>query len=112
MLCELTDTNWREQVLESTAPALVLFWARWSGAARQQSPIFATVARAYEGRLRAGTMNLDVHGKVPTALGVSVLPSFAFVNRGQVVILVPGVKSAPELEQLIAAHLGLTPETK
>ena len=100
-------------MLECTTPAIVLFWARWSGAAKQQRPIFEAVASGFEGRLLAGTMNLDVHGKVPTSLRVHTLPSFAFVTGGQVVILVAGVKGRSELEELIAAHLGLepTPET-
>ena len=106
-----TDEGWREDVLQSDLPVVAMMEAPWDGGCKQFRPIFAEVASRFEGVVRFGTLDMDEHAKVPTSLKVRTLPSLAFVKRGELVILVPGVKSTAELESLILTHLDREPNT-
>ena len=104
---EITDASWRQEVLQADLPVLVLFWAPWDGGSKQFRPIFEQVAERYEGRLLCMTMNMDAASNVPDSLSVRTLPSTAFVQSGELVILVPGVQSDQNMNELIERHLAL-----
>lgn len=106
-MLEATDAGWREQVLAADVPALVLFWAPWSGHCKQFRPIFDEIADYFGERLLCATMNMDVHDDVPRSLKVRTVPTLAFVRGGELVHLAPGVKSAAAVVELIATHLAV-----
>ena len=53
-MIELTDDNFQKEVLESSTPVLVDFWAVWCGPCRAIAPLVEEIARDYEGKLKVG----------------------------------------------------------
>ena len=58
----LTSENFQKEVLESTIPVLVDFWAEWCMPCRMIAPSIAQIAEAYKGKVKVGKVNVDDQG--------------------------------------------------
>jgi thioredoxin-like negative regulator of GroEL len=56
---EFTDANWKSEVLESSTPVLVDFWAPWCGPCRMLAPTIEKLAGEFQGRVKVGKMDTD-----------------------------------------------------
>ena len=55
----LTDSNFAQEVLKSTTPVLVDFWAEWCGPCKMVAPILDELASEYDGKVKIGKVNID-----------------------------------------------------
>ena len=62
---EVTDENFKTEILDSTVPALVDFWAAWCGPCRAIAPVVEELAVQYDGQLKMGKCNVDENPKIP-----------------------------------------------
>lgn len=78
-----TDSNFDEQVLKSTMPVVVDFWAPWCGPCKMVSPIIEELAKEYEGKVLVGKMNVD-ENQIPTEkFGVMSIPTVMVFKGGK-----------------------------
>src|SRR3954465_816785 len=78
---ELTSENWQKEVVESTVPVLVDFWAPWCGPCRTLSPTIEKVVNEKAGKIRLVKINIDKNPGIPGPLGVQSIPAvFAFAG--------------------------------
>src|ERR1700730_11770866 len=80
----VTDSNFEQEVLKSSTPVLIDFWAPWCAPCRAIAPIVDEVAGEYEGRLKVVKVNVDDNPMTPARVGVRGIPNLVIVKAGQV----------------------------
>lgn len=104
-LVEFTDQNFDEQVLKSSKPVLVDFWATWCMPCRAIAPTVEAVAQEFNGRAVVGKVNVDDNLNVTTRYRITGIPALLLFKDGQVAEQLTGVKSKDELVKLLERHI-------
>jgi thioredoxin 1 len=101
----LTDQGWDAEVMKSSKPVLVDFWAEWCVPCRTLLPSVEAVAERFKDVLRVGKLNVEENPDVPTRYNVITLPTLLLLKGGQVVEQRVGLISKDKLIQLLQPHL-------
>ena len=102
----VTKSNFQSEVLRSTIPALVDFWATWCAPCRAVAPILDELALKYKGRFTIGKVNVDEHPELAAQFGVLNIPTLIFFKGGQEVDRAVGVQPKSQLETKIQKLTG------
>ncbi len=77
---EFTTENWKQEVVQSSVPVLVDFWAPWCGPCRALGPIVDRIAEQYAGKVKVGKVNVDENQDLATQYGVVNIPRLLIFN--------------------------------
>ncbi|EKN00304.1 MULTISPECIES: thioredoxin [unclassified Acidocella] len=80
----VTDATFSTDVLKSSTPVLVDFWAEWCGPCRSIAPSLEALAEEYGGKLEVVKVNIDENPMTPTQYGVRGIPTLLIFKDGQV----------------------------
>lgn len=86
----VTAENFDSEVIQSSGPVLVDFWAPWCGPCRVIGPVVEEFATQYAGKLKVGKLNVDDHPTIAQRFGITGIPALLFFNDGDVVDTVVG----------------------
>jgi thioredoxin 1 len=90
---EFTDGNWKAEVLDSSIPVMVDFWAPWCSPCRMLQPTIEKLAGEYEGKIKIGKMNTDENQDTPGSLRISAIPTVIVFKDGREVDRLLGVNN-------------------
>ncbi len=100
---EFTVENWEKEVLKSSKPVLVDFWAPWCGPCRMQGPIVERLAEEVGEKAVVGKLNSDDHPEIAAKYGIRGIPTLMVFQKGEPKNTFIGVTNAPALEAALLA---------
>ena len=107
MAFELTDANFKENVLDKKGVVLVDFWAEWCGPCRMVGPIVDELATEFEGKALIGKVDVDTNPEVTMQYGVRSIPSIFIFKDGTLVDKHVGVATKQALTEKIEGQLAV-----
>jgi len=90
---EITDANFKSEILDSEIPAVVDFGAVWCPPCRALEPIIKDLSGEYEGRVKIGKVNVDISRETAGQFGIMSVPTLIFFEKGQEIDRMVGLKS-------------------
>ncbi len=104
-----SDDNFKTEVLESSSPVLVDFWAPWCGPCRMVAPIIEQLADEFAGQFKFVKLNTDENMETASAYGISGIPTLAIFKNGKVVDGVVGAAPKKMLKEILQKHIQPVP---
>jgi thioredoxin 1 len=105
-ISQVSDDQFENEVLKSSEPVLVDFWAEWCGPCKMIAPILDELATSYAGRLKVAKVNIDHNQKTPRNYNVRGIPTLMIFKNGKVEATQIGAVSKTQLTQLIDRTIG------
>jgi thioredoxin 1 len=105
LIKHISDASFDADVIQSSTPVIVDFWAEWCGPCKMIAPILDEVASAYQGKLQVTKMNVDENRDVPAKFGIRGIPTLMVFKGGQLAATKVGAMSKAQLTAFIDQQL-------
>ncbi len=97
----VTDAEFKTEVLDSTVPVLVDFWATWCGPCQIMGPVIDALAGEYEGRVRIMKLNVDENPQTPAQYVVRGIPTLIVFKGGAEVQRIVGAQPKGNVDEVL-----------
>lgn len=104
-LIQATDATFEQEVIKSSLPVLVDFWAPWCGPCLMVAPVIEQIAETYQGRLKVVKVNVDENPGVSARYQIMSIPTLILFKGGQPVDSVIGALPKNQLVNFLSRHL-------
>ena len=104
-IVHVTDDNFENEVLQSSQPVLVDYWAEWCGPCKMIAPVLDEIAAEYDGRVKIAKLNIDDNPNTPPRYGIRGIPTLMLFKDGEVEATKVGAVSKSQLTAFIDSNL-------
>ena len=104
-ISDVTDATFENEVLKSTTPVLVDFWAEWCGPCKAIAPIIKEIADDNGDKLKVVKINIDESPQTPGTYGIRSIPTILMFKDGQVVSQLTGARPKGDFQELVEGVL-------
>ena len=101
----ITDDSFQSEVVQSSIPVLVDFWAVWCGPCRMVAPIVDELSVEYEGRVKVGKVDVDSEQKIAADYGIRSIPTLLIFKDGELADQIVGAVPKKQLVEKLEAVL-------
>jgi len=105
MTAHVTDQSFESDVLNSTDPVVVDFWAEWCGPCRMIAPALEELSNEMAGKVKIVKLNVDENPRVAAQFGIRSIPTLMIFKGGQLAAQKVGAASKGDLSKWISASV-------
>ena len=99
MSLELTDKNFKTEILDAQILSIVDFWATWCMPCRMIAPVLEEIAKDYSGKVKVGKVNVDNETNLAAQYSIMSIPALLFFKDGKVVTQIVGAVPKEHVEE-------------
>ena len=104
-ILQLTDDSFEDDVIKSSSPVLVDYWAEWCGPCKMIAPILEEIASEYDGKITVAKLNIDDNPQTPPKYGIRGIPTLMLFKDGNVEATKVGALSKSQLTAFIDSNI-------
>ncbi len=100
---EFTDANFEQEVLKSSQPVLVDFWAEWCMPCRMLAPTIEKLAKDYAGKVKVGKVDTDANREIALKYRIDAIPTVILFKAGEPAQKFVGLKQEKDFKAALDA---------
>ena len=105
MVAAVTDATFADEVLKSTKPVLVDYWADWCAPCKQIAPIIEELDREYGDKITFLKLDTNDNPNIPMQYGIMSIPTLQLFVNGEVVQSLTGSKGKGAIVKALGEYL-------
>jgi thioredoxin 1 len=104
-VAKVSDATFESEVLKSSEPVVVDFWAEWCGPCKMIAPALEEIAGSLNGKVKIVKLNVDENPATASKYGIMSIPTLMLFKNGELASRQIGAAPKAKLEQWITAEV-------